>query len=109
MADRWAVVFLNDTVIGEFEAQPSDIKASFFRLVDLVVASGLENMHEPYVKHLQGKLWEMRLKGQHSIARALYITGKGRRVVVVRVFTKKTPKTAPSEIKLALKRAKEVA
>jgi phage-related protein len=65
-------------------------------------------MHEPYVKHLQGKLWEMRLRGQDGIARALYVTAKGRRVVVLRVFTKKTPKTPPSEIKLALKRAKEV-
>jgi len=61
------------------------------------------------VKHLQGKLWEMRLRGQDGIARALYVTAKGRRVVVVRVLTKKTPKTPPSEIKLALRRAKEVA
>jgi len=47
MADRWTVVFLNDTVIDEFEEQPGDIKASFFRLVDLVVASGLENCMNP--------------------------------------------------------------
>ena len=37
-----------------------------------------------------------------------YVSAKGRRVVVVRVFTKKTQKAPNDEIKLALKRAKEI-
>ena len=65
-------------------------------------------MREPYVKHVQAKLWEIRLKGSNGIARALYVTASGRRVVIVRVFAKKTQKTPLSEITLALKRAKEV-
>jgi len=36
------------------------------------------------------------------------VTATGQRVVIVRVFTKKTQKTPPREIKLALKRAEEV-
>jgi len=32
----------------------------------------------------------------------------GRRVIVVRAFVKKTQKTPPAEIKLALRRAKEI-
>jgi phage-related protein len=43
-----------------------------------------------------------------GIARALYITAVGRRVVVVRVFVKKTRKTPRSEIELALRRAQEI-
>jgi len=43
-----------------------------------------------------------------TIARALYVTARGERVVVVRVFAKKTQKTPHREIELALKRAKEV-
>jgi len=46
----------------------------------------LEKVHEPYVKHLEGPLWEMRMKGRDGIARAAYVTATGRRVVVVRVF-----------------------
>ena len=42
------------------------------------------------------------------MARALYITASGQRVVVVRVFVKKTLKTPRREIDLALERAKEV-
>ncbi|WP_300182899.1 type II toxin-antitoxin system RelE/ParE family toxin [Bradyrhizobium sp.] len=69
---------------------------------------GLESLGEPHVKHLEGKLWELRLTGRDGIARALYITATGRRVVVVRAFVKKTQKTPRSEIELALQRAKEV-
>jgi phage-related protein len=60
------------------------------------------------VKHLEDKLWEMRLKGKSGIARAVYVTAMGRRVVVVHVFTKKTEKTPRHEIEIARKRATEV-
>jgi len=48
------------------------------------------------------------MKGRDGIARAVYVTAAGRRVVVVRVFAKKTQKTPRGEIELALKRAKEL-
>jgi phage-related protein len=48
------------------------------------------------------------LTGRDGIARALYVTAIGRRVVVVRAFAKKTQKTPRAEIELALRRAKEV-
>ena len=61
-----------------------------------------------YVKHIEGQLWELRIKGRDGIARAFYVTATGQRLVIVRVFTKKTQKTPPREIKLAKKRAEEV-
>jgi phage-related protein len=60
------------------------------------------------VKHLEGKLWELRMAGRDGISRAIYVTAAGRRVVVVRVFIKKTQKTPPRELELARQRAKEV-
>jgi len=42
------------------------------------------------------------------MARALYVTAIGRRVVVVRAFVKKTQRTPSAEIELALPRAKEI-
>jgi phage-related protein len=105
----WTVDFLNAAVRAELEAQPEDIQARFLRIVDLIEGHGLERVREPYVKHLRGPLWEMRLKGRDGIARAAYVTATGRRVVVVRVFGKKTEKTPKREIELALRRAKEVA
>jgi len=47
-------------------------------------------------------------EGKDGISRAIYVTVRGRRVVVVRVFVKKTPKTPRREIDLALEQAKEV-
>ena len=48
------------------------------------------------------------MKGRDRIARAIYVTVVEKRVVVVRVFTKKGRKTPRREIKIALKRAEEV-
>jgi phage-related protein len=50
----------------------------------------------------------MRLRGRSGIARALYITAVGRRVVILPVFVKKTQKTPRREIELARQRAREV-
>ena len=57
---------------------------------------------------MRGSIWEMRMKGKDGISRALYVTAVGKRVVVVRVFIKKTQRTPNREIDLALKRAKEI-
>ena len=104
----WTVEFLDESVQAELDAFPADIQARFERIVLLIQSYGLEKVHEPYVKHLEGRLWEMRMKGRDGIARALYVTATGYRVVVVRVFTKKTQKTPRHEIERALNRAKEV-
>jgi len=48
------------------------------------------------------------MNGKDGIARAAYVTAKGRRVVVVHVFEKKTRKTRRREIEIAVERAKEV-
>jgi phage-related protein len=68
----------------------------------------LPSVKEPHVRHLRGQLWEIRLKGKAGIARALYVTAKGQRVVIVTAFIKKTEKTPTGEIDLALQRAKEL-
>jgi phage-related protein len=101
----WVVEYLTDEVEAELKALPKDMQAKFLRIVQMIETSGLERVHEPYVKHIQGKLWEMRMIGRDGISRALYVTATGRRVVVVRVFVKKTQKTPSKEIRLALKRA----
>lgn len=108
MNPLWTVEFLNNVVEAEFLALPKDIQARLVRITDLIESQGLENLGMPYVRHLQGKLWEIRGKGQSGIARAMYVTLIGRRVVIVRVFIKKSQKTPPGEIALALSRAKEI-
>jgi hypothetical protein len=43
-----------------------------------------------------------------GIARAIYVTATGQRVVILRIFVKKTQKTPARELELARRRAKEV-
>jgi phage-related protein len=104
----WTVETLSETVDVELDALPADMRARFVRIAELIEAVGLPTVREPHVKHIRGPIWEMRLKGKAGIARALYVTVHGQRVVVVRVFVKKTPKAPGREIELALERAKEL-
>jgi phage-related protein len=103
----WSFVFANETVRAELDDLPLDMRASFERIVRLVQAFGLERVHEPYIKHIEGRVWEMRLRGREGIARALYTTATNRQVIILRVFAKKARKTPRREIQLALERAKE--
>jgi phage-related protein len=104
----WTVESLNAIVDEEIEALPVDMRARLVRIASLIATAGLENIREPHIKHIEGQLWEMRMKGKDGISRALYVTAKQKRVVIVRVFIKKTEKTPRREIEIALKRAKEV-
>jgi Phage derived protein Gp49-like (DUF891) len=72
MATAWTVQFLDDDVRSALEAWPRDIRARFERIVNLIQTHGLERVREPYVKHLEGPAWEMRMKGKDGIcARSL--------------------------------------
>jgi phage-related protein len=108
MERGWTVEFLDVAVQAALAAMPRDIRASFERIVGLIESHGLERVREPYVKHLEGPVWEMRMKGRDGIARAAYVTASSRRIVVVHVFAKKTQKTPRREIETALRRAQEV-
>lgn len=104
----WTVETLNDVVDKELDGLAPALRARFARICELVGAVGLDRVRAPYVRHLTGRLWEMRMTGAEGVARALYVAVPERRVVVVRVFVKKTRRTPRREIDLALKRAKEV-
>ena len=103
----WSFVYVNAEAKAELDMLPPEVRASFERIVELVRAFGLERVHEPYIKHIEGRIWEMRLRGRDGIARALYVTASERRVVILRVFTKKTRRTPRREIELARRRAEE--
>lgn len=104
----WSVVALNETVEEEIRSLPMDMRAKFVRISNMICEFGLHEVGMPHVRPLQGKLWEMRMKGKDRISRALYVVATGKKVVVVRAFVKKTQKTPSQEIRLALERAKDI-
>ncbi|MFX3680849.1 type II toxin-antitoxin system RelE/ParE family toxin [Oceaniradius stylonematis] len=103
----WTVETLDQRVDDELGALPNDMRAKFVWIAELIEAKGLPNVREPYVKPLERGLWEIRMKGRDGIARAIYVTARSERVIVVRVFRKKSQRTPRSEIRLALERAAE--
>ena len=104
----WTVVTLNAAVDNEIAALPADMRARLVRLTELIERIGFEALPRNSVKHLEDRLWELRITGRDGISRAIYVTATGRRVVILRVFIKKTQKTPPRELELARQRAKEV-
>ncbi len=104
----WTVETLNKIVDAEVESLPADMRARLAHIAKLIEEMGLERVGEPHIKHLDGPVWEMRLRGRSGISRALYVVATGRRAVIVRVFVKKTQKTPRHEIDLALSRAKAI-
>ncbi len=99
---------LNEAVDTEIAALPRDLRAKLVRVSELIEAVGLPRLPHVTTKHLEGKLWEIRIKAASGISRAIYVTATGQRVVIVRVFVKKTQKTPRRELELARERAKEV-
>jgi phage-related protein len=72
--------------------------------MEMIETLGLQQMREPHVKHLEGKLWELRAKAQDGIARGIYVTASGRRVIILHVFEKKSQKTPAGALAMARRR-----
>lgn len=104
----WTVETLNAAVDAEVEALPRDMRARLDRLIAIIEAAGFQGLPRDAVKHLEGRLWELRLTGRDGISRAIYVTAAVQRVVIVRAFVKKTQKTPQRELEIARQRAKEV-
>ena len=62
----------------------------------------------PHTRAMGGGLFELRLKATEGIARVLYCTMIGKRIMILHQFTKKTKKTPPKELGIARRRMKEV-
>ena len=101
-------VFLDERLESWLNDTPKDIKARIISIVDLLVEHGPQNVREPYVKHLQGKLYEIRAKGKDGIARVFYFTMTGQRIVLLHGFINKTQKTPKRELAIAVVRMKEI-
>lgn len=78
------------------------MRAKFLRTVMLLEQNGNE-LREPYSKHLDDGIFELRVKQGSDITRALYFFVVGHRIILTNGFVKKAQKTPKSEIDLAKK------
>jgi hypothetical protein len=57
----WRVEILDQRVLSELDGLAQDVRQEFLRIAELIAEHGIAAMQEPYVKHLEGKLWKMRM------------------------------------------------
>ena len=73
---KWTVETAS-AVDTEIAALPVKLRARLVRLLETVENVGLETLREPHVKHLDGKLWELRVRAEEGIARGDLRDGSG--------------------------------
>lgn len=76
-------------VVAEFlESLPPKHQSKAFREIDLLEEFG-NGLKEPYVKHIEGEIWELRIKFASDISRIFYFTWQAETVVLLHGFIKK--------------------
>ena len=62
----------------------------------------------PYTSPIGKGLFEIRVKGKEGIGRSIFCTVKGKEIIVLHSFVKKTQKIPKKDLDIARKRMKEV-
>jgi phage-related protein len=96
-----------DVVEREIRGLSPGHQADFLRIGELLCRYGPQEEGMLHVRPLGDKLWEMRLRDPDGIARAIYFTTGGRRIVVLYAFDKRTKKTPKRSLDLANRRMRE--
>ena len=104
---QFTITFYDEALEAQVLALPKTLLARYLSLADRMVISG-PHLGEPHTKAMGDGLFEMRLKGAEGIARVLYCTLIGRRIVVLHSFIKKTDKTPRQDLAHTRKRVKEI-
>ena len=65
----WTLETLNAAVDGELGSLPADMRARLVRIGAIIEAVGFQGLPSDTVKHLEDKLWELRIRGKDGIAR----------------------------------------
>jgi phage-related protein len=104
---QYTIEYYNDSVQAEVMSLPVTLAARYIVLSRRMVVSG-PNLGEPHTKALGDGLLEIRLKGAEGIARVMYCTLVGKKIVVLHSFIKKTDKIPATDMALSRKRLKEI-
>ena len=104
---NWAITYYSESVQAEILALPAGFLARYLRYADRMEVYG-PDLGMPHTRAIGGGLFELRLKATEGIARVLYCTMIGKRIMILHQFTKKTKKTPPKELGIARRRMKEV-
>ena len=78
------------------------LKAKVLQDIKLLKEFGTE-LRSPHTDYLGDGIWELRTKQSSNIARTLYFTVTGQKIILLHGFIKKTPKTPKPDLERAIK------
>ncbi len=98
-----------DCPVEDFLDQLDDkMLTKVLRMISLLKNYG-NDLREPYSKHLNDGIFELRISHGSNISRILYFYTSGKTIVLTNGFIKKTPKTPAKEIEKAERFRKDYA
>jgi phage-related protein len=103
----YSIHYYSESVQIDLLSMPATLQARYIGLTDRMRVVGA-NLGEPHTKAMGDGLFELRLMGAEGIARVMYCTLSGKRIVMLHGFIKKTQKTPRAELDTAIRRMKEV-
>lgn len=106
IAMSYSIHYYSASVQADLLSMPATLQARYIGLTDRMKTVGA-NLGEPHTKAMGDGLFELRLMGAEGIARVMYCTLSGRRIVMLHGFVKKTQKTPRTELETAIRRMKE--
>jgi phage-related protein len=103
---NWTITYYEDSVQEEILAMPPGFLGRYLRYSDRMEVYG-PDLGMPHTRAMGDGLFELRLKTAEGIARVLYCTVVGRKILILHQFIKKTDKTLSRELETARRRMKE--
>ena len=104
---NWQITFYSTRLETEILALPDGLLSRFLRFAERMEVYG-PDLGMPHTRAMSKGLFELWLKAEEGIARVLYCTMAGQRIVILHQFVKRSGKTPRKEIEIARKRIKEV-
>ena len=111
-SEEWSVIFYTDardrSPVEEFLRQLD--QRTYNRFLWSIEQLRMRNVQarEPLVRHLGGRLWELRRESNTNIYRILYTFLQGRRILLLHGFQKKTQRTPRADLVIAQQRLAEL-
>ena len=103
---NWTITYYNDSLQEEILAMPAGFLGRYLRYADRMELYG-PDLGMPHTRAMGDGLFKLRLKAAEGIARVMYCTIVGRKIVMLHQVIKKTDKTPPRELETARRRMKE--
>ncbi|MDC0598326.1 type II toxin-antitoxin system RelE/ParE family toxin [Gammaproteobacteria bacterium] len=103
----WTVSFFNSKVKEETLKFPIGILSNLLHILEIIEEFG-PAVGKPYTTPMGNGLFEIRAKGKEGIGRSLFCIVKGKEVIILNSFIKKSQKTPRKELDKARKRIKDL-